>query len=122
MENWKLSDEILACAVPACRLSQLQPVLVDAVNLLVSRLSFCPRITSAFRSQDWDRVKGRSGASAHCKGLAVDIACVTSAQRYEILRAAISLQIPRIGIGRNFIHLDLDPDKAQDVVWHYYAK
>ena len=36
------------------------------------------------------------------------------------MSAAIKVGINRIGIGKNFIHLDTDKKKSQDVIWHYY--
>ena len=53
-------------------------------------------------------------------GRAVDIACTTSQARYEMVGIAIKF-FRRIGIAGdhlgNFIHLDADPYKTQDVIW-----
>ena len=55
-------------------------------------------------------------------GLAVDIACTSSKARFEMVDVAIKL-FRRIGIAGqhsgNFIHLDIDPSKTQDVIWTY---
>ena len=52
-------------------------------------------------------------------GLAVDIACTTSQARYEMVDVAIKY-FRRIGIAGehsgNFIHLDIDQYKTQDVI------
>lgn len=120
--SFKLTDQLLAAAVPSCRLSDLADPLVAMVNDLGSRLSFPLVINSAYRSADWDRRKGRSGNSAHCSGLAVDVRCVTSRQRFEIIYHAIRTGFRRIGVGRNFIHLDCDFSKPQSTIWTYYTK
>ena len=54
--------------------------------------------------------------------LAVDIACVTSQARFEMVDVAVKY-FRRIGIAGehlgNFIHLDVDPYKPPDVIWTY---
>ena len=78
-------------------------------------------LTSAYRSKLWEQEQGRSGTSSHTKGLAVDIGVANSSDRYKILNALISIGINRIGVGENFIHADVDKDKPQSVIWHYYG-
>ena len=55
-------------------------------------------------------------------GLAVDIACKISQARFEIVDVA-DRYFRRIGIAGehsgNFIHLDIDQYKTQDVIWTY---
>ena len=55
-------------------------------------------------------------------GLAVDIACTNSKARYEMVDVAIKF-FRRIEIAGehsgNFIHLDVDPNKTQDVIWTF---
>lgn len=78
------------------------------------------KITCSFRSRAYDLTQGRSGNSAHTKGRAFDIKATSNRQRFKILQAAILCGWTRIGIGKNFIHLDNDPTLPQQVVWHYY--
>ena len=68
-----LGEINLAQVVPSCKVSDLHPALVDAVTLAQKMAGFQFTITSAFRSQDWERNHGRKGSSSHCKGLAVDV-------------------------------------------------
>ena len=77
-------------------------------------------ITCGYRSVQWDKSKGRSGNSAHCRGKAVDIHYKSSGDAYKIISSAIQLGIKRIGIGSNFIHLDNDNSLPQGVIWNYY--
>ena len=77
-------------------------------------------LNSAYRSVPYEKSKGRSGNSAHTRGLAVDIRCNTSANRLKIVRAALSCGITRIGIGKTYVHIDADRSLAQNVMWHYY--
>lgn len=77
-------------------------------------------LNCAYRSKEWDKSKGRSGNSSHCRGKAVDIRCNNSATAFKIVNAAISNGITRIGIGKTFIHLDNDDTLPQGVMWNYY--
>jgi zinc D-Ala-D-Ala carboxypeptidase len=58
-------------------------------------------------------------SSSHIKGLAVDISVKDSITRFKVLDALIAVGFTRIGIAGTFIHVDLDFDKAQDVIWTY---
>ena len=77
------------------------------------------KITSGYRCKEHNiKVGGRVGSS-HLKGLAADIAYTGSRERYIIVNALISVGITRLGIGKSFIHCDLDNSKDQDVIWLY---
>jgi len=64
-----------------------------------------------------ENVKGEVNSS-HLKGLAVDILCKDNRERYLLLFYALMLKIKRIGIYKKHIHLDIDPDKPQNIVWY----
>ena len=55
-------------------------------------------------------------------GLAADIACTNSIDRYELVKVTQKF-FKRIGIvgehSGNFIHLDVDKTKPQEVLWTY---
>ena len=81
-------------------------------------------ITSGFRTLDHQKklkAKGYpvSRNSSHLKGLAADISCTDSTSRLIIIESLLYVGFRRIGIGKNFIHCDLDKDKTQDVIWVY---
>jgi uncharacterized protein YcbK (DUF882 family) len=75
-------------------------------------------INSAYRSPSHPESVKRP-TSSHIKGLAVDISAKDSRQRFLILDALISVGFSRIGIAGTFIHVDLDLDKSQNVIWTY---
>lgn len=82
------------------------------------------KVTSGYRTQDYNRLllqKGYKASldSSHCKGLAIDIAVTSSKERFIIVNALIAVGLTRIGIGNTFIHVDMDSDKPQDVMWTY---
>lgn len=80
------------------------------------------KITSAYRTQEYnDNLKNSSKNSAHIKGKAVDIAAPTSKEKYSIIESALHFGIQRIGVGENFIHLDIqeENEKPINVIWTY---
>lgn len=79
------------------------------------------RINSAFRSPEYEKRRGRDGLSAHCFGKAVDIHCTNNKHRYHIIKFALQKGIHRIGIYKNFIHLDMADvrdNKSVQVIWY----
>ena len=80
------------------------------------------KITSAYRSQEYnDKLAKSSKNSAHIKGKAVDISAPTSKQKYLIIKSALNFGIERIGVGSNFIHIDIqeENEKPTKVIWTY---
>ena len=75
-------------------------------------------INSAYRDKDHP-LSISNPTSSHIKGLAVDISAKDSRQRFLILDALIHVGFTRIGIAGTFIHVDLDVDKSQNVIWTY---
>lgn len=105
-------------AKPSCSLSDMNEkfmyLLDDAREL--ARVPFV--INSAYRSVAYEKEKGRPGTSSHTLGLAVDLKCVDNRTRGAILDALICVGFNRIGIGKTFIHVDMDNDKMP-AVWLY---
>lgn len=98
---------------------------VDAISL--ARLNRCRRLcgfpfilTSAYRSPHHEVCKGRPANGPHTTGQAFDIACDSNLKRFKIVEAAITVGFKRIGIGKNFIHLDDCTDKPNPRIWTYY--
>jgi len=52
-------------------------------------------------------------------GLAADIKCTNSIDRFHLVFLLQETGFQRIGIADNFIHVDLDFDKSQQVMWTY---
>lgn len=76
-------------------------------------------VTSGYRCAKHNKEVGGSETSSHLKGLAWDVAVKDSRIRYRILNAAIRMGIHRIGIGKTFLHLDIDRSKDPRVIWMY---
>ena len=119
MSKYFSPSEFRACS-PSCRIEQMNPAFLDTLDRIREAAGIPMVLTCAFRSKQWDISKGRTGNSAHTRGLAVDVRCSSNANRYKIIRAAIACGITRIGIGKNFIHIDADPSLTHERIWHYY--
>lgn len=80
--------------------------------------------TSGLRSIEKNKQVGGIKTSSHLNGSAIDLSCPNSRIRHEILFCAIAVGFRRIGIGKDHIHLDLDVEKTQDLIFfdHYTPK
>ena len=80
-------------------------------------------ITSGFRciNKQAELIeKGRSSAtSSHPRGFAVDISAVDSEKRAKIRKALILAGFERSGTQKDFIHIDIDPEKNKPREWLY---
>lgn len=76
-------------------------------------------LNSAYRSNEYELTKGRSGTSSHTKGLAVDIRCYNASYAHQLISAILKLYpYARIGVASNYIHFDLDTSK-RPAIWTY---
>ena len=80
------------------------------------------KVNSGYRTPFQNTKVGGVKDSSHIKipCCAADIKAENSSARFLIISSAIKVGINRIGIGKNFIHLDTDKEKSQEVAWHYY--
>jgi len=82
------------------------------------------KITSGYRTKEYneDLIKRgykASRNSSHLKGLAADISVKDSKSRFIVFNSLLLAGFTRIGIADTFIHVDLDTDKTQNVIWTY---
>jgi hypothetical protein len=97
------------------------------------------KLNSAYRSVEHNAEVGGKPDSAHTRGLAVDIRTSNSRERYRILVGmiiaslvrtgqisdgsaamdALTNDVTRFGIDKNFIHVDCDTTKDPEVIWMY---
>ena len=113
------SDKEFKNCSPSCSINDMDKEFMDKLDILREKAGIPLVITSAYRSREWDLSKGRSGNGAHTKGVAVDIRCNNSHNRFLILKAAFEIGFKRIGIANTFIHVDDDSSLPQEVIWGY---
>ena len=83
------------------------------------------KITSGYRTPEYNKQLIDYGfqasiTSSHIQGLAADIEVKNSENRFRIVGALVSVGINRIGIGKDFIHCDIDENKKPNLIWTYY--
>lgn len=76
-------------------------------------------VNSGFRTEQHNRAVGGSPSSSHLNGWAADIRATNSTQRWIIIAACLQAGFTRIGVADTFVHIDCDPDKAENVMWLY---
>lgn len=118
IQNYKyFKPEEFAKCIPACCITDLNPNLLEMLDEAREK-AFVPFIiNSAYRSKEYEINKGRTGTSSHCKGLAVDVECDDSIDRFLMIKALIEVGFRRIGIYETFIHVDIDETKP-NCIWY----
>lgn len=116
-EKTYIPDERYQC--PCCGVNFIDPRMPMLHKLMEAMAGQTLQITSGYRCKLHNRAVGGSRTSSHLKGLAEDIAAPDSRTRFRVISAAIRLGIHRIGIGREFIHIDIDRAKDPEVAWIY---
>jgi len=78
-------------------------------------------ITSGARCLEYNYKIGSTPTSSHIKGLAVDIATVTSGARFKVIKGLMEAGFTRVGYNgpKKFVHVDLDYEKPQELMFDY---
>lgn len=113
------SEEDFSRCQPACSVSDCDEVALIMLDTLRERCGFPLILNSAYRSSSYEKKKGRTGTSSHCKGLAFDIRCYDTKLRALLVRNAFEVGFTRIGIAKNYVHIDCDNKKLNPCIWLY---
>ena len=116
--NFDLEEYACNCG---CGRSDIKAELVDKIQQVRDTLGRSIRINSGFRCERHNGNIGASETSSHIGGWAADLQTKGSAARYELLVAVMQV-FDRVGIAKNFIHVDVDANKTAGVVWTYGKK
>jgi len=125
------SKSEIACRCGKCKGGgRISPDLMERLQTMRTALGKPITITSGIRCRQHPESIKRP-TSSHIPldlgdglgkvGHAVDIATGNARRRFFLLDAAFNAGFERIGIGRTFLHLDNDVQKAQGVVFDYYG-
>jgi len=103
---------------------KMHPDILEMLDEVRDKFDKPIRITSGYRTKKYNESLSARGYkaspnSSHLKGLAVDIACSSSVDRYHLINCLLDVGFKRIGIANTFIHVDIDDEKANEVIWTY---
>lgn len=119
--NYKyFSNTDFSSATPTCQLEDMDEDFMHRLDTARGLAGIPFIVSSAYRTVEYEKSKGRDGTSAHTKGLAVDLKADHSRERFLIIRSLLKAGFQRIGSGEDFIHVDFDQAKDRNVMWHYY--
>ena len=110
-----LRDARFACK--CCGENHVDPRVEQYVKELEARVGKTLIVASGYRCEKHNAKVGGSPTSSHLGGLAVDISCKSDRLRFALIHTAIKLGVTRIGVYRNFVHLDIDRGKTPEVIW-----
>ena len=97
----------------------MDPVFLELLDKARAYAGIPFYITSGYRTKEHNLNVGGVSNSAHRYGLACDITCIDSVERFKIIEALLYVGFNRIGIHQSFIHVDTSSSKAQFVCWTY---
>ncbi len=115
-ENFKREEFACSC----CGKDDIDYELVKKLQTLREIYGSPMAITSGVRCEQFNsKLPGSSKTSSHIAGKAADISVVNSAVRFRLIKLALEMGWKRVGIAGNFIHLDIDESKKQNIIWTY---
>jgi len=102
-----------------CGKNNISLSLVNQLQKLRDTLEIPLKINSGCRCEKHNEEVGGTSGSSHLKGLAADISCINSQDRFNLVWKSVDL-FCRIGIGKTFVHVDVDESLPQCVMWGYW--
>ena len=120
-DHFKRSEFACQCK---CGADNISEELVSRLEIVRIAYDKSMRITSGLRCPTHNRYVGASPSSNHLPnsdeniGYAADIAVDGGRNRHELVTLLMT-QFKRVGIGKNFIHVDIHPEKPAPALWCY---
>lgn len=106
------------CCKCGCGFCDITNDLVLKLDQVREEYGWSIYISSGCRCLNHNKAVKGSPTSSHLICTAADLVCESSRMRYQIL-PILAKYFDRIGIGRNFIHVDIDTIKPQRHMWLY---
>ena len=101
-----------------CGLNIINPQLVKTIDIVRDEYGYPIYLSSACRCAKHNLEIDGKKDSSHLLGYALDIKVYNSTDRYGLLPILFKY-FKRIGVAHRFVHVDLDPEKDQKVLWTY---
>jgi len=96
--------------------NKMNPIFLSLLDRLRSECGFPFVITSGYRSPDHPIEAAKSKPGTHSEGIAADIKVRGGFQRFTLVNEAIKIGFTGIGVGNDFVHVDL---REYPVMWTY---
>ena len=93
--------------------------LINMLDIVRKKYGKSITINSGYRTSERYKLVGGKPGSSHLKGLAADLKCDNSTDRFKLYDILRGVGFKRIGVGKTFIHVDIDKDKSPEVFWVY---
>ena len=113
----KMIDRIPVC--PHLKREDIDPYLVLSLERLEKEIKTPLEFSSGYRCPACNAAAGGVKNSAHLRGKAVDILADTSGERFLLVSAALAQGFSRVGVGKRFVHLDVDTSLPAFMLWLY---
>ncbi len=105
---------------PCCNIEAMDLMFLQKLDVARDNAGVVFNISSGFRCPRHDlRVRNGKPNGSHPKGIAADIQILNNRQTYLIVMSLHAVGFTRIGIAKNFIHVDDDTTKLPHLIWTY---
>jgi len=111
------TESELAC--PCCGVNKVDQALLEILEQIRVFYNKGMPVNSGYRCSKHNAEVGGVPNSEHMLGLAVDIVCNSSADRFNLIQLALCYNVVRIGISEGFVHLGISQVHPQERIWLY---
>jgi zinc D-Ala-D-Ala carboxypeptidase len=117
--SWNhFTEEEFTCNC-GCGVNEIKSDLIDRLEAVRKLHGMPMHINSGYRCKVSNDNAGSSDTSSHLLGEAADISCTNSKDRFALVRH-LGTQFHRIGIHKQFLHVDISHDKkTSPALWVY---
>jgi len=115
---FKPHEFVCRCGKCGKGMADMNEVLLAMLDSLREKVGEPLIVSSSIRCPEYNASLPNSSLnSSHLEGFAVDIECKSGDLRFKLVKYAFEVGFRRIEVGSTWIHLDIDPDKPQNIMW-----
>ena len=102
-----------------CGLEEVDAGLLTVLEAVRNATGLPVIINSGRRCNGHNREVGGKPNSAHLRGTAADVSVRDAGHRFALVAAAITAGANGVGVGKTFVHIDVDADLPRPAIWGY---